>query len=105
MVDRNIDFVTPLLKQMTYEGLIDECFGIEGNIVKVPTALLDENSSPTKDAKGQPAFRNLLFNSEKDYIYEQVRLLTINGARMALKSRGAEFDRFTEDAKQILDIN
>jgi hypothetical protein len=28
LIDRNIDFVTPLLKQMTYEGLIDECYGI-----------------------------------------------------------------------------
>lgn len=41
MVDRNIDFVTPLLKQMTYEGLLDECFGIEGNVAKIPNNLLD----------------------------------------------------------------
>jgi hypothetical protein len=34
-----------------------------------------------------------------------VRFLTINGARLSLKARGAEFDQFTEDAKQILDIN
>lgn len=41
MIDRNIDFVTPLLKQMTYEGLIDECFGIEGNVAKIPNSLMD----------------------------------------------------------------
>jgi len=102
MVDRNIDFVTPLLKQMTYEGLIDECFGIEGNVAKIPNNLLDEAPSPNKN---QPPYKNLLFNSEKDYIYEQVRYLTINGSRLALKTRGADFDRFTEDAKQILDLN
>ena len=35
--DRNIDFLTPLLKQMTYEGLVDEFFGITGNYVKLPS--------------------------------------------------------------------
>ena len=94
MIDRNIDFVTPLLKQMTYEGLIDECFGIQGNSAKISTALLEEAVSPSKDPKNQQTSRNLLFNSEKDYIYEQVRLLTINGAKAALKTRGAECDKF-----------
>jgi hypothetical protein len=42
IIDRNIDFVTPLLKQITYEGLIDEFYGINGAIVKVPTALFDD---------------------------------------------------------------
>lgn len=32
-------------------------------------------------------------------------MLTINGARMALKTRGAEFDKFSDDAKGILDLN
>jgi hypothetical protein len=35
-------------------------------------------------------------SSEKDYIYEQIRILSINGARAALKTRGAEFDQFVE---------
>ena len=29
IIDRGIDFVTPLLTQLTYEGLIDEIYGIK----------------------------------------------------------------------------
>lgn len=29
ILDRRVDMITPLLTQLTYEGLIDECFGIQ----------------------------------------------------------------------------
>lgn len=29
IVDRNVDMITPLLTQLTYEGLLDEFFGIQ----------------------------------------------------------------------------
>lgn len=41
ILDRNIDLVTPLLKQMTYEGMIDELYGISCNYVKLPVDLLE----------------------------------------------------------------
>ena len=28
LIDRNVDMITPLCTQLTYEGLIDEVFGI-----------------------------------------------------------------------------
>lgn len=31
--DRSVDLVTPMLTQLVYEGLIDEFFGFEGNLV------------------------------------------------------------------------
>jgi hypothetical protein len=37
--DRACDFVTPLLKQITYEGLIDEFYGINGGIARVPATV------------------------------------------------------------------
>ena len=104
MVDRNVDFVTPLLKNMTYEGLVDQCFGIDGNVVKIEARLFEEVANSGAN-KNQSSYKNMLFNSEKDYIYQQVRSLTINGARLALKTRGAQFDQFTDDAKQFLDLN
>ena len=38
LVDRAADLVTPLLTQMTYEGLIDEVLGIENRTVRIPPA-------------------------------------------------------------------
>lgn len=97
--DRSSDFLTPLLRQITYEGLIDEFYGIQGGISKVPASLFEENRNVNKK------YDNVRLNSENDYIFEEIRLLTINGARMALKTRGQEFDRFTDAAKELKDVN
>lgn len=32
IIDREVDFITPLLTQLTYEGLIDEKYGIRNSI-------------------------------------------------------------------------
>ena len=29
IIDRNVDYMTPMMTQLTYEGLIDENFGIK----------------------------------------------------------------------------
>ncbi|CAG5119015.1 unnamed protein product, partial [Candidula unifasciata] len=36
ILDRNVDLLTPLLSQLTYEGLIDEIFNIKNTNVKLP---------------------------------------------------------------------
>lgn len=73
--------MTPLLKQITYEGLIDEFYGINGGIARVPATALEDSKTPNNKLD------NVLLNSEKDYIFEQIRILTINGARISLKSK------------------
>lgn len=46
--DRSSDLLTPLLKQITYEGLVDEFYGIQGGISKVPATLFEENKNSNK---------------------------------------------------------
>ncbi|KAI0803180.1 Sec1-like protein [Irpex lacteus] len=41
IIDRRTDLVTPLLTQLTYEGLIDELIGIKNSNVEVPASLLN----------------------------------------------------------------
>lgn len=40
IIDRRVDMVTPLLTQLTYEGLIDEMIGIRNSHVELPISLL-----------------------------------------------------------------
>ena len=35
IIDRTVDLLTPLLSQLTYEGLIDEIFGINNSRVLI----------------------------------------------------------------------
>ncbi|RDB28384.1 Vacuolar protein sorting-associated protein 33A [Hypsizygus marmoreus] len=40
VLDRRVDMITPLLTQLTYEGLIDELIGIKNSSVELPASLL-----------------------------------------------------------------
>ncbi|KAK7063771.1 Sec1-like protein [Favolaschia claudopus] len=40
IIDRRVDMITPLLTQLTYEGLIDELIGLKNSHVELPVSLL-----------------------------------------------------------------
>ncbi|KAF8910066.1 Sec1-like protein [Gymnopilus junonius] len=40
ILDRKVDLITPLLTQLTYEGLVDELIGIKNSHVELPLSLL-----------------------------------------------------------------
>ncbi|KAH7915699.1 Sec1-like protein [Hygrophoropsis aurantiaca] len=46
ILDRQVDMITPLLTQLTYEGLIDELIGISNSQVELPVSLLTPPSAP-----------------------------------------------------------
>ncbi|CAG2167401.1 unnamed protein product [Oppiella nova] len=46
LIDRSVDLLTPLMTQTTYEGLLDEIFGISHTTIKVPPEkFVHQNSS------------------------------------------------------------
>ncbi|MDR3549589.1 MAG: hypothetical protein P4M11_15195 [Candidatus Pacebacteria bacterium] len=51
MMDREVDLVTPLMMQMTYEGLIDELFGIRCGMVEIDSKIVESLGSPQEEAK------------------------------------------------------
>ncbi|KAG0228443.1 hypothetical protein BGW41_003421 [Actinomortierella wolfii] len=50
IIDRNVDLVTPLCTQLTYEGLIDELFHIKNSFVEVDASLATPQSVQAKNA-------------------------------------------------------
>lgn len=71
LIDREVDFVTPLLTQLTYEGLVDEFFGIENNQTKVDTTVVGA-SHQASSANSQARKRPVQLDSS-DKLYEQLR--------------------------------
>ena len=71
IIDREVDYVTPLLTQLTYEGLIDELFGIENNQTKVDTTVVGAPSQSSA-ANSQARKRPVQVDSS-DKLYEQLR--------------------------------
>ncbi|KAF9245690.1 Sec1-like protein [Melanogaster broomeanus] len=46
ILDRHVDMITPLLTQLTYQGLVDELIGIKNSQVELPLSLLNPPSAP-----------------------------------------------------------
>lgn len=103
IIDRSIDFLTPLLKQIVYEGIIDEIYGINGGIVRIPTSKFDDGT--VKEKKIENAYKPIKLSCERDYIYESIRGLSIFGAKAVLKEKGAEHDQFQDEAGKMRDLN
>ena len=56
VLDRSVDFITPFLSNLTFEGLVDECYGIDKGQIKVKKNLFkgnfkefDKKIKPEKD--------------------------------------------------------
>ncbi|KAG7157717.1 Vacuolar protein sorting-associated protein 33B-like [Homarus americanus] len=87
--DRDADYVTPLLTQLTYEGVIDEHFGIKAGVVEFPT-----------DVVGQDAPRKVPLNS-KDTIYDNIRNRHFAGVSNYLITRAREVKAKKDQAQTM----
>lgn len=71
IIDRQVDYVTPLLTQLTYEGLIDEVFEIQNNQAKVDTTVVGAPAQSSA-ATSQSRKRTIQLDSS-DGLYHQLR--------------------------------
>ena len=77
IIDREIDLATPLLTQLTYEGLIDEMFGIENSQAEVDTSVV--GSTPGAQQAGRTAgqaqqgLKRKIQLDSSDKLYDQLR--------------------------------
>ncbi|KAM3137304.1 hypothetical protein pb186bvf_010674 [Paramecium bursaria] len=69
--DRSLDLFTPMLTQLVYEGLVDEFFNIDGNLLKVEKKILG------KEGAGSDEKTIIQFSSERDPLIYQVRNLLL----------------------------
>ncbi|XP_030847880.1 vacuolar protein sorting-associated protein 33A [Strongylocentrotus purpuratus] len=53
LIDRNVDLLTPLMTQLTYEGLIDEIYGITNATVKLPPEKFAKKDDDPKQGQQQ----------------------------------------------------
>ncbi|KAG8976540.1 hypothetical protein FRB90_009111, partial [Tulasnella sp. 427] len=52
IIDRSVDMVTPLLTQLTYQGLLDEVLGVQNSHIEVDAAIFNPTNQP---ATGSPS--------------------------------------------------
>ncbi|KAI4229962.1 MAG: hypothetical protein L6R36_000471 [Xanthoria steineri] len=77
IIDREVDMVTPLLTQLTYEGLIDEMFGIKNNQAEIDTSIIGQapGQQPKAQASApqQQGLKRKIQLDSSDKLYDQLR--------------------------------
>eukprot|EP00117_Sycon_ciliatum_P010697 scpid60404/ scgid12493/ Vacuolar protein sorting-associated protein 33A len=88
LVDRSTDLLTPMLSQLTYEGLIDEIFGIQNCSVKLPPEkfLSSEQEEKNKASGVVPGPKVLVLNSG-DEMFGELRDLNYQAVGPLLSRR------------------
>ena len=79
IIDRDVDFGTPLLTQLTYEGLIDEYVGIKNNQADVDTSIVGQGPAPqTQESSkapqpAKPGLKRKIQLDASDQLFNQLR--------------------------------
>ncbi|KAJ2711486.1 Vacuolar protein-sorting-associated protein 33, partial [Coemansia spiralis] len=79
IIDRAVDLVTPLLTQLTYEGLLSEVFGTTDGAVAVG----DSGSSSSSSTEGGSGRRRIVLSSS-DAVYSEIRDMNFAGVGAVL---------------------
>jgi hypothetical protein len=104
IIDREVDFATPMVTQLTYEGLIEESMGIRHNQNEVDSSIVggaptqqttttNSSKSPAPTQAPQGMKRKIQLDSS-DKLYEQLRSLNfaVVGGRLNQIARRLESD-------------
>jgi hypothetical protein len=109
LIDREVDMVTPMLTQLTYEGLIDEVFGISNGVVELPPALA-EALSPSQPKEGESAAsappkrsQRLPLNSN-DKLYAELRDANFATIGPLLNARAKRIEEYYHRRKKLDDL-
>ncbi|XP_076181458.1 vacuolar protein sorting-associated protein 33A isoform X4 [Ptiloglossa arizonensis] len=105
LLDRSVDLLSPLVTQLTYEGLIDEIFGIECNTVNLPARnfhdLEDSITTLSLNKKEQ-----IVLNSGEE-LFAEIRDKNFNGIGPVLAKKAkiisSQFDEKHRD-KSVQEI-
>ena len=72
IIDREVDLATPLLTQLTYEGLVDEIFGISYNQTDIDCSIVGPAPGTQQNSTPQGLKRKVQLDSS-DKLYDQLR--------------------------------
>ncbi|KAF2366399.1 Sec1-like protein [Trinorchestia longiramus] len=114
IVERSVDLITPLATQLTYEGLIDLCFGIKNSVVKLPSSKLQQSGGEGEGGDGvgslldpqAPTVKPVLLSSS-DQLYAEIRDANFSAVGPRLASQAKQITKEFEErhlAKTVVEM-
>eukprot|EP00941_MAST-03F_sp_MAST-3F-sp1_P001867 g1867.t1 len=91
IIDRQVDLLTPLVMPLTYEGLIDELFGIENGIVYIEPGVLDDDTkAPSTSNSSSSKKQSYLRLNNNSSLYAEARNSNISALGPLLQEKSRE---------------
>lgn len=87
LLDRNVDLLTPLASQLTYEGLIDEIYGIQNSYVKLPPEKFAPKKQGGGGGKDLPTEAKKLQLNSAEELYAEIRDKNFNAVGSVLSKK------------------
>lgn len=97
LIDRTMDHLTPMMMQLTYEGLIDENFGIKFTQLEMPQ-VKDQNSIGGNIVETK---RTVITLNSTDSLYAEIRDKNYNAVSSVLSRTAKELQQQYEQKNQL----
>ncbi|EDV24105.1 uncharacterized protein TRIADDRAFT_57259 [Trichoplax adhaerens] len=106
LVDRTVDLITPVLSQLTYEGLIDEHVGLK--CTKFPGELLKQrdhgSANPEEDTQSAAIRQTVRLNSG-DNLYAEIRDLNFQAVPPILSRQAKKISAAYAERHDAVSVN
>ncbi|CAN1238272.1 Vacuolar protein-sorting-associated protein 33 homolog [Linum grandiflorum] len=103
LLDREVDMVTPMCSQLTYEGLIDEFFHINNGSVELDASILGAQQQEGKKMKHPLNSSDKLFKETRDLNFEVV-VQVLRQKATSMKEDYAEMTTTNQSVSELKDF-
>lgn len=111
VIDRTVDLATPLVTQLTYEGVMDELYEIDCKRVRLPFALQEGAGGTASTSVGAPAAERtttatttMLVLSESDKIFAELRDKNFTTIGSVLFQKSVQIKQSYERRREVKQI-
>ncbi|KAL1532156.1 Vacuolar protein-sorting-associated protein 33 [Salvia divinorum] len=102
LLDREVDMITPMLTQLTYEGLIDELLGVKNGAVELDASIMG-NQQEGKKTKVPLNSSDKLFKETRDLNFEVV-VQVLRQKATSMKQDYTEISTTTQSVSELKDF-
>lgn len=100
LFDRSVDLVSPLVTPLTYEGLVNDLFGISNNLVS-----LSDIVDSFREREEQTGKRQRMPLNDDDTIFQEIRHISFLAVGQRLKGIARTIDEIYEQRKTLKEVS
>lgn len=105
LMDREVDLITPMCTQLTYEGLVDEVFGVFNSLVELPASMVvDPKAQQQQPQVKDPALLDKKVKTplnSNDKLFRDIRDLNFSVVGPRLNEKAKVIDKYYQQRHDV----